>query len=260
MSFPNRTGSKRQPGIRVLVVVMLALATSWAQNDSGQNQSPANVPQNPPASATGQAQGTISTPPPADTNNYPISGLDQPPLGPFIPARSFLMLGAHVSEALDSNVGNNVVSSGLVGVTRALGSIMLQKVSSHSLTAFDYVGGVIYYPSQDPSISQIHQFDGEQKLMWRSGQLTFRDQLSYLPQGSFGFGVYGESGASTLGLGPLNFEGEELGTGLGGIFTLAEFGSVGQQSRIDNLSIVDLDQSLSKRSSITLAGGYGLIH
>ncbi len=45
-----------------------------------------------------------------------------------------------------------------------MGSVMLQKMGSHSLTAFDYVGGVIYYPSQDPSISQIHQFDGEQKV------------------------------------------------------------------------------------------------
>jgi hypothetical protein len=238
------------------MIVMLALATGWAQNNSGQSQNPGgNVPQNPAASTT-----PVPAQAPEDTSNYPASGLDQPPLGPFIPARSFLMLGAHVSEALDSDVGDNIVSSGLVGVTRAMGSVMLQKMGNHSLTAFDYVGGVIYYPSQDPSVAQIHQFDAEQKLMWRSGQITFRDQFSYLPEGSFGFGAYGESGSSTLGLGSLNFQGSALGTGLGGIFTLGEFGSLGQQSRIDNLSIVDLNQSLTKRSAITLAGGYGIIH
>ena len=243
------------------MMVMLALATSWAQSNNGQAQNPtANGPQTPPApTAPTPAPASAPEPEPATTENFPVSGLDQPPLG-LIPSRSYLVLGAHVSESLDSNVGNNVISSGLVGVTRAMGSVMLQKMGSHYLTAFDYVGGVIYYPSQDPSVSQIHQFDGEQKFMWRSGQLTFRDQFSYLPQGTFGFGAYGESGASSLGLGSIGFQGGALGTGLGGIFTLGDFGSLGQQSRIDNLAIVDLNQSLGKRSAITLAGGYGLIH
>jgi len=260
LSFPKQGGCEKQRGIRVLMIIMLALATSWAQNDSGQGAA-GNGQQNPAAPpAPALAPAPAPSPLPEDTNNYPASGLDQPPLGPFIPARSFVMFGAHVSEALDSDVGNDFVSSGLVGVTRAMGSVMLQKTGAHSLTAFDYVGGVIFYPSQDPSIAQIHQFDGEQKFMWRSGQITFRDQFTYLPEGAFGFGAYGESGASTLGLGSLNFLGATLGTGLGGIFTLGEFGSLGQQSRIDNLGIVDLNQSLTKRSAITLAGGYGLIH
>ncbi len=260
MSSPREVGFRKQQRIRVLMMVILALATSWAQSNGG--QSPAsNGPQNPAVpTAPVPAPPLATEPEPATTENYPVSGLDQPPLGPWIPARSFLVLGAHVSESLDSDVGDNITSSGLVGVTRAMGSVMLQKTGTHSLTAFDYVGGVIYYPSQDPSVAQIHQFDAEQKLMWRSGQITLRDQFSYLPEGSFGFGAYGESGSSTLGLGSIGFQGGALGTGLGGIFTLGEFGSLGQQSRIDNLAIVDLNQSLTKRSAITLAGGYGLIH
>ncbi|MFZ0802110.1 MAG: hypothetical protein WBQ09_06285 [Terriglobales bacterium] len=260
MSSPREAGFRKQQGIRVLMMVMLALATSWAQSNGGQSPS-GNGTQNPPAQTVpAAAQAPVPEPEPATTENYPASGLDQPPLGPLVPSRSFLILGAHASESLDSNVGNNIEGSGLAGVTRGMGSVMLQKMGSHSLTAFDYVGGVIYYPSQDPSVAQIHQFDGEQKFMWRSGQVTFRDQFSYLPQGSFGFGAYGESGSSMLGLGSIGFQGGALGTGLGGIFTLGDFGSLGQQSRIDNLAIVDLEQSLSKRSAITLAGGYGIIH
>lgn len=252
MSCPRAVGSR--PRISILLVLMFALATSWAQNTSG--QSPAgSPPQNPSVPAAPAA-----TPEPATTENFPISGLDQPSLEFPIPSRSFMVLGAHVSEALDSNVGQNTGNSGLTGETRALGSFMLQKMGSHSLTAFDYVGGVVFYPSVDPSVAQVHQFDGEQKLMWKSGQVTIRDQFSYLPEGSFGFGAFGESGSSTLGLGSIGFQGGALGTGLGGIFTLGEFGSLGQSPRIDNLAIVDLSQSLTKRSTITLAGGYGLIH
>ena len=171
-----------------------------------------------------------------------------------------MILGAHVSEALDSNVGESSGNSALTAETRALGSFMLQKIGSHSLTAFDYVGGVVFYPSLDPSINQVHQFDGEQKFMWKNGQLAFRDQLSYLPEGSFGFGAYGETGASSLGLGSIGYQGAGLGAGLGGIFSVDQFGSLGQEPRIDNLAIVDLNQSLSARSAITLAGGYGIIH
>jgi hypothetical protein len=254
LSFPRTIGFTRRNGICVLTVLLLALATSSAQDNSGQTPT-TNVPQNPTAPATPEI-----TPAPTDVGSFPISGLDQPWLGPPIPARSFLMFGAHVSEAVDSNVGETSGSSSLTAETRALGSVMLQKIGTHSFTALDYVGGVVFYPSLSPSINQVHQFDGEQKFMWKRGQLTFRDQLSYLPEGSFGFGAYGESGASTLGLGSLGFQGAALGTGLGGIFTLGEFGSLGQEPRIDNLAIVDLDQSLSKRSAITLAGGYGLIH
>jgi hypothetical protein len=54
--------------------------------------------------------------------------------------------------------------------------------------------------------------------------------------------------------------GGTLGQGLGGLFGLGEFGSLGQQPRIDNLSIADVTQSLSARSSVTMAGGYEIVH
>jgi hypothetical protein len=253
LSSLKKSSPRNRRAIHVLIILLLGLATGWAQSDSGKAPAapaPQNAaPQNPVPPATA-----------ATAENFPISGLDSPSLGPSIPARSFVVLGAHVSEAVDSNVGESSGNSALTAETRALGSVMLQKLGSHSMTAFDYVGGMVFYPSLDPSVNQIHQFDGEQKLMWKNGQLTLRDQFSYLPEGSFGFGAYGEAGASSLGLGSIGYQGGALGAGLGGVFSLGEFSSLGQEPRIDNLAIVDLNQSLSARSAITLAGGYGLIH
>src|SRR5580692_9904436 len=54
--------------------------------------------------------------------------------------------------------------------------------------------------------------------------------------------------------------GGALGQGLGGLFGLGEFGSLCQAPRIDNLSVADVVQSLSARSSITAAGGYEIVH
>jgi len=235
--------------IWMLVVMFLAVArTGWAQSDPGQQ----------PASGAQQPSGQDNQSQPEA--NLPISGIDQPSLGARFPARSFLVPGAHVSEALDSNVGQTAGTSAINGVTRALGSLMLQKIGSRYMTAFDYVGGVAFYTGISPSTSQIQQFDAEQKILWRSGALALRDRFSYLPEGSFGFGAYGESGAYNLGLGGIGYVGGTLGQGLGGLFGLGEFGSLGQQPRIDNLAIADVTQSLSARSSVTVAGGYEIVH
>jgi hypothetical protein len=244
----DRTAMKGLHAIWMVMFLALALNTGWAQSDAGQQ----------PAGG-GQAPSTQDSQSQSD-GNPPISGIDQPSLGARFPARSFLVPGAHVSEALDTNVGQTTGTSAINAVTRVLGSLMLQKIGGRYVTAFDYVGGVAFYTGINPSTSQIHQFDAEQKILWRTGALTLRDRFSYLPEGSFGFGAYGESGAYNLGLGGIGYMGGTLGQGLGGLFGLGEFGSLGQQPRIDNLSIADVTQSLSARSSITVAGGYEIVH
>ena len=224
--------------------------TGWAQSDSSQSGQ----------SSAGTTPDSQDNPPAKASDNPPISGLDQPSLGARFPTHSFLVPGAHVSEALDTNAGESSGNSAVTGVTRALGSLMLQKIGGRSETALDYVGGVAFYSGINPSVTQIQQFDVEEKILWRSGVLTLRDRFSYLPEGSFGFGAYGESGAYNLGLGGIGYVGGTLGQGLGGLFGLGDFGSLGQAPRIDNLSVADVVQELSARSSITAAGGYEIVH
>lgn len=84
--------------ISIGAVVFFSVARSgWAQNDGGQS---------------GQTSGAAATapdgqdnPPANSSDNPPISGLDQPSLGARFPTRSFLVPGAHISEALDTNAG-----------------------------------------------------------------------------------------------------------------------------------------------------------
>lgn len=246
MLFPDAPTTKTPVPILILTWLILLAATAWGQSSDPQSSQSGAVPATVPVGEQ-------------SSENPPISGLDQPSLEAPFQTRSFLVLGAHVSEAADSNVGQSTGSSSLNADTRALGSLMLQRISSHAVTALDYVGGIIYYSDFSPGTNQIHQFDGEQRFLWRTGQLTARDEFSYLPEGAFGYGAYGESGAYNLGLGGLGYIGGAVGQGLGGIFTLGEFGALGQAPRYSNISILDLEQGLSKRSSLTLAAGYGLI-
>ena len=237
---------KKLQFIPMVMFLMLVLGTTCAQSSAGAQ-----------SEDTSSQAGTGAV---ISSENPPIAGLDQPSLESPMPSRSFLLPGAHISESLDSNVGQTSGSSSIQGVTRALGSLMFQKVGGRTSSALEYVGGIAYYSDYSPSSNQVQELDAEQRFQWKSGQVTLRDNFSYLPEGSFGFGVYGDSAAYSLGLDGIGYIGGAIGASLNGIFGPGQFGSLGQAPRISNMAIVDIDQDLTRRSALTLAGGYGLVH
>jgi hypothetical protein len=81
----------------------------------------------------------------------------------------------------------------------------------------------------------------------------------YLPDGTFG-GSY-SGGIAGAGLGQLG--GGGLGEGGGtrsALFGLNTFGALGVFPRLTNLTVLDMQQSLSPRSALTLSGGYNITH
>ena len=238
------------------VLMFLALVgIGWAQSDSGQQPGDSGQP---PSTAPAPAFGP-DNPAPQSSDNPPISGLDQPSLEPQPAARSYFLPGAHVSEAVDSNVGNAANTSSTSEVTRALGSLTLQRLWRRYDLALDYVGGGAFYSRRNVSAAQLHELGIDQRILWRTGQLALCDSFSYLPEGSFGYDSFGGSG-SLSGLG-----GGITGGGLGGIggnnfFGPGQFASLGQAPRMTNVAVADIVESLNPRSSVTLAGSYGLVH
>jgi hypothetical protein len=244
--------SKRHSSF-LLMLLTLALGTSRAQ-DSSSAQTPAAVPdtaqqpETPPAPAFGQ-----ENPPLPVSENPPISGIDQPGLEPHAAPLSYLQPGLHLSEAADSNVADTLGRSDFHAVTRALGSLTLQRLWSNYKLALDFVGGAGYYSASGIGFRQIEQLDVDQRITWKRGQLGVRDSFSYLPEGNFG-AAYG----SMSGLGQTLGAGASAGQNvfLGG----TQFGSLGQVPRILNLSLVDVVENLTPKSSVTLTGGYGFVH
>ncbi len=235
----------------------LLLSPAWAQDSS-------SSPSGAPPAATGPSTGP-------DIENPPLSGLDQPTSEPAYGGRSYLVPGIQVSESVNGTSSGLASSvSGTNEAFRGLGSLDLQKIWKKYLLGLDYIaGGTVYQgPLNRVTVSrsyQTHTLAVAQRLLWRTGQLAFRDSLSYLPEGSFGFGSYGGAGGfgSALGGGGV---GGGAGTGLGGGTTGgipgsgslggSTIGSVGIQPRINNLSLVDITQSLSPRGTLVLVGGY----
>jgi hypothetical protein len=234
-----------------LIVSLIVIAGSLA---SAQDEQPT-----PPAATTSSDSSE-----PSVSENPPISAVDEPSLEPHSAPESFLLPGLHFSESIESNAANTPGGSGVAPITRGLGSLTLQKLWKNYDVAMDYIGGVSDYDVKGIGVQQIQQFDIDNRIHWKRGQLAIRDLFSYLPEGTFGFGAYGGGGAYQSGFG-------NLGTGLLGAgafggqnnaFTGANgLGvSLGLVPRITNLGLVDVVEDLSPKSSVTLTGGYGLVH
>jgi hypothetical protein len=232
-------------------MVIFCFAAAWAQDTTtpppaDSTQQPGGQPQEP-VPAYGQ-----QNPPPPITENPPISGLDVPSLEPHSAPLSYIQPGATVSESADTNAANSLGGNTSVSsITRALGSLTLHRLWSHYDLALDYVGGVGYYNVAGQGFKDLQQMDFDQKITWRRGQLSLRDSFSYLPDGNFGssYGATGSQGIESLGSSAFSsFWG---GTALG---------ALALTPRILNVSLADVEESLTPKSALTAVGGYAFTH
>jgi hypothetical protein len=235
---------RKRESLGALVVLLLAASAAWGQDSS--------VP--PPAdSSSSNPQQPVpafgpDNPAPPVNDNPPISGLDMPNLEPHASPLNYVQAGAHVSEALDSNVADTLGGSGFHSRSQALGSLELQRLWSHYDLALDYLGGIGYYAARGIGLKQIEELGVNQKITWKRGQLGLRDAFSYQPEGSFG-SSYGSIAGTGAGL-----------SGLGTFLSGNGLGALGEVPRIQNVSLVDVVQNLTPKSSVTATGGYSFVH
>lgn len=243
--------------IYVLLFVAIAMGSGWAQADSGQqpadsSQQPAGTGQQP--SAPAPALGADMTA--QSIENPPLTSLDQPALEPGLAARSFFIPGLHIINTADTNLSGDLVGTDAIrSVTRALGSLELQRLWKNYDLYINYAGGVALYENFSRNAAQIHALDINQRMRWRTGQLSFRDTFSDLPEGTFGYSAFG--GAGNYNLGGFQNVGGIQDAGGGAFFSAGQFGSLGQDPRVTNTSLAEVTQLLSPRSSVTLTGSYG---
>jgi hypothetical protein len=224
-------------------LLLVGLTAAWGQESSPQH--PEETPATPQQPVPAYGPGSVV---PSTSENPPISGLDMPNLEPHAAPLSYLQAGAHVSESVDSNIQNTLGGSSVQTITRGEGSIDLRRLWSNYDLSLDYLGGVGYYAVRGVGLKQIQELGAAQKINWKRGNLAVRDAFSYQPEGTFG-SSYGAVGATGAGLAGENvFFG---GTGLG---------TLGDVPRIMNLTVADAVESLTPKSTITAAAGYGFVH
>lgn len=213
------------------------------QDQTG-NQSQAPIPAygGPVESADGNGPQTLAP------DKTPLTGAQEPSLG--VPAENRTYFQPHVSVTGtgDSNPLDGS-GSGWLAYTSIIGGLDLHVTSAQSDFSLTYLGGAVV--SNDPTFgnSAIQQMGFAEKLSWRRTDLSFFDQLGFIPENSFGYGLQGgglPAGGNLLGLQPGFLPGDSILTLRG--------------DRLTNSSIVELDQEISARTSLTFTGGYSLMH
>ena len=235
------------PTIRVLLVVLGVSLCAAAQTD-------------PNAERTGPAPALGQTAPVLNPDNPPVSSLDEPGLEMRSSGRSFFSYGLSASETADSNANNALGKEGYSSVTHLLGALDLQRFYAKTDMFAEYVGGGAFYSHASRDFSSLQALGVMGVTRWRTGRLTLRDSFSYLPEGSFSIGAFG--GVPGLGIATGSSASGLAGGGLPGshFFGNGDFGSVGLTPRISNSAFADVVQSLTPRSAITVAFGFGNAH
>ncbi len=237
---------KSMPRIQIIALVLLGVGMNLSARAQSTSQS-----DTAPAPAFGQQNAPILSP-----ENPPVSGLDEPALELRTATRSFISPALQVSESADTNPNNQLGTSDLSSITRVLGALDLQQFWPKSDLFAEYVGGAAFY-SNPFDVRQLHAAGVEAVTRWRTGQATFRDAFSYLPDGAFNLGFGGVPGYGIA-------VGQGLGTGLAGTLPGAirndTLGSIGDIPRLSNTAILDAVQAINPVSAFTVAGAFSNAH
>jgi hypothetical protein len=225
-----------------------ALSAAWAQDTPA---APASTETPPSGQQAPAPEAPQNNSPPSLTDNPPLSGIDLPSLEPHAAPLSYIQPGATISESADTNVANEPGNGSIRSVSRAVGSVTLERLWSHYDLALDYIGGAAYYDLNGVGFKTLQQMDLDQKITWKRGQLSLRDSFSYLPEGTFG-GAYGSEGSQGI---------SSLGTSaFGGFWGGSSLGSLGLAPRMLNVALADVSESINSRSALTAAVGYAFLH
>jgi hypothetical protein len=178
-----------------------------------------------------------------------LSGAENLSLGVPPLTHSYWLPHFDAYSTADSNGLSATTETGWTTYTSLLAGLDLHQMSGSSDLVLNYMGGGTI--SDDGSIGNavIQELQFSEKLTFRRTALSFMDQVSYLPETSFGY--VGLNGLSLPGGGSLGLQ-NGLAPGQSILTTRGQ--------RITNSSLIELDRTLTPRSSLTLVGGYSVLH
>lgn len=179
----------------------------------------------------------------------PLSGAQYISMGRLSNNRSYWQPRVDISGSADSNPTESASTTNWGTWTSFLAGVDIHHTSDTSDLLLSYTGGGMYSNESSVGNGMVQELGVTENITMRRSVLSLLDQLSYLPQSSLGFG--GVGGLPLLGSGS---------TGLGPGFTSGQSILTGQGQNLANSSVVQLETFLTPRSSITMSGGYSLLH
>ncbi len=187
-------------------------------------------------------------------DNRPLTGIQQLTVGSPSEQHSYWVPGLSYYNFIQSTGQNQGGGTGWLSTSYLSGNLSLRENFSRSELFLNYSGGGEFATDSAIGNSWFQQLGISNVYNWERWQLTLLDDFSYLPQSQFGFG--NGTGLAMPGIGGTLGAGS---TGLGGSLNPGGnvFSAIGP--RYSNAAGAQVNYSISRRSSITLGGVYGLL-
>src|SRR5580693_1148412 len=181
-----------------------------------------------------------------------LTGVEDLSLGSMAIEHSYWQPRLSFSETVDSNPGATTAGNGSWGTwTSILGGVDIHRISGISELLVSYTGGGMFgVNSPNMTNGVVQELSLKEKYSFRRSTLSVFEQLSYLPESSFGFA--GTAGASLPGVG--------TGGGVGSGFSPGQSILTPEGQNLSDSINVELDTKLTSRTSLTFVGGYSLLH
>lgn len=211
--------------------------------DQGASQPQGPIPayRSPLAGVTGGADQQAAADLAPDTT--PITGVQNLSLG--TPrTHSYWQPHVDISSTIDSNPNETTATTSNWGTWTSLsGGVDVHRASPSNDLELSYVGGGTISNDADASNGVVQELSFSDKYMFRRWNLSFFENLNYLPESSFGFNGLG---AGTGGISPPG----------GGIAPPGQTLLTGRGQDLTNMFETEADVFLSPRASLTFVGGY----
>lgn len=191
---------------------------------------------------------------PVTPDDRPLTGAQTATLGSPEIRHSYWVPGFQYGNFILPSSFENPTISQWNSTSYVGGTFSLLESGRHSQLDVNYSGG--RFSSTDNTVGNgyYHQVGMAQQFDWRRWRLCFVDQFAYLPQAQFGFaagtnlsfaGIGGSLGTPSAGLQSSYLPNQSIYSALG--------------PRYSNAFVTQIGYRISPRSSLVLAGSYGLL-
>jgi hypothetical protein len=245
--------------ICVVVICVAPVRAQQQPTDSQQGQQPEQQQEQPiPAirsplasAADNGNEDETGNPEQLQPDTRSLTGVEDLSVGTMAIEHSYWQPRVTLAGTVDSNPEYSTGNSNWGTWASLLGGVDIHRISGASELFVSYTGGGMFAANDNNAPTGIVQeLSFKDRYSFRRSTLTIFDNVSYLPESSFGFA--GTAGAGLPGVGP--------GVGVGSGFTPGQSVLTPRSQNISNAFNVELDTKLTARTSLTFVGGYSLLH
>jgi hypothetical protein len=192
---------------------------------------------------------------PWQPDNGPATGMQTPSIGSPELAHSYWVPGLEYGSTIQSRPLGQQAPAGWYANNYVGGDFSLLQAWSRSQLGLNYSGGGYFTTDSQQSNGWYSQLSAGENIMLSRLQIQLFDYFSYIPDSQFGF-----AGGTGLALPGINGTLGPAVPGLGGAIVPNQSIYAAAGARYSNAFAAQTTYTLSRRSSLTFGGSYGLLH